>query len=114
MMKKILLWTPRVLCILAVLFIMMFSADCFDGGYQIKDLLICLFMHNIPALLIIAALIVAWNWPLIGGILLLLASCAGIIIFKGLNGNPWAFIFMAPFILSAGLFIFYHFIKKRQ
>lgn len=45
--EKVLYWSPRILAILAILFIMMFSLDCFEGKWNLGEQLTCLFMHNI-------------------------------------------------------------------
>ena len=103
MKNKLLYWTPRILAILAILFMMMFSLDCFDMGG--KDTLICLVMHNIPAFIVIAVLIVAWKWELIGGILFVLAFIAAGIFFRSFGGNPASLIVIAPFLLTGILFI---------
>jgi hypothetical protein len=103
MKKKLLYWIPRILGILAILFMMMFSLDCFENAG--KDALICLLMHNIPALIIVIVLIVAWKWELIGGILFVVASFAGAIYFNGFGGNWGVLPVMAPFLLTGILFI---------
>jgi hypothetical protein len=52
MKEKILLWTPRALTILAILFMMLFSMDCFEASYTVKEQLTCFGMHNIPAFIL--------------------------------------------------------------
>lgn len=104
-MKKIIFhWSPRILAILAILFMMIFSLDCFEGGVA-KDILICFVMHNIPALIIIGVLIIAWKWELIGGILFVIAFFAAGIFFKSFTSNPASLIVIAPFLLTGVLFI---------
>ncbi len=60
MKKDWIYWTPRVLSILFVLFLMMFSLDIFDMNLGFWGVLLGLFMHNIPALIL--ALFVWWAW----------------------------------------------------
>jgi hypothetical protein len=66
---KILYWTPRVICILAILFVSLFALDAFDPKLsvwqQLKDFLI----HLIPSFILLAILIVAWKREIIGGII---------------------------------------------
>lgn len=109
MKEKILLWTPRILAILAILFLMMFSLDCLEEGQGIREQLLCFFMHNIPAFIIMAILFVAWRWELPGGILFIAAAIAGSIFFNGFQGNWGVNIIMAPFVLAGALFIIYFF-----
>jgi hypothetical protein len=112
--KNLFYWSPRILAILAILFMMMFSMDCFEMGG--KEALICLVMHNIPAFIIIALLVIAWKWELIGGVLFVLAFVAGSIFFNGFGKNWGALIVMVPFLVTGILFIVYYtsYKKKRQ
>jgi hypothetical protein len=105
MKEKILFWTPRILAILAILFMMMFSIDCFGGNYTLREQLVCFVMHNIPAYILILALIIAWKWELAGGILFLLAAVAGSIYFRAFSGNPGVLIILFPFVITGVLFI---------
>ena len=114
---KILYWTPRVLCILAILFVSLFALDAFDPKFtvwqQLKDFLI----HLIPSFILVAILIVAWKRELIGGVIFTLI---------GLGFSPFLFkhnyamnnsvgnslitvLFIAfPFVLVGVLFILNH------
>jgi hypothetical protein len=111
MKKNLLYWSPRILAILAILFMMMFSLDCFEMGG--KDALICLLMHNIPALIIAGVLVLAWKWELIGGILFIAVSIAGAIYFNGFGGNWGVLPVMAPFLLTGILFIIYYVLMRK-
>ena len=62
---------PRIICILAILFVSMFAADAFEPGLTIWQQLGGFFMHLIPTYVLIAALVVAWKWELVGGIVFL-------------------------------------------
>ena len=112
MLNKVLFWTPRILGILAILFMMMFSLDCFEMGGT--DAMICLVMHNIPALIIILVLVVAWKWELVGGILFVIVSFAGAVYFNGFGGNWGVLPVMAPFLLTGILFILHYFLYLRK
>lgn len=112
MTKKLLYWTPRILAILAILFMMIFSMDCFEMGG--KDALICLVMHNIPAFIIIIVLIIAWKWELIGGILFVAAFIAAGIFFGSFTGNPASLIVISPFLLVGILFIVYFYLYRNK
>lgn len=105
MKNKVLTWTPRVIAMLAILFMMIFSLDCFESSYSMGERLTCFLMHNIPALIIVLILVIAWRWELAGGILFLLSALAGAIFFRGFSGNPGSLIVMAPFAVAGLLFI---------
>lgn len=110
MKQKTLLWIPRILAILAILFMMLFSLDCFEGGQGLGNQLKCFGMHNIPAFIVAVILVISWKWRLIGGMLFMAAAVAGSIFFNGFGGNWGVNIIMAPFLL-AGILFMIHFFK---
>jgi hypothetical protein len=66
---KIIHWLPRIICILAILFISMFAADAFEHGNTIWQKLGAFLMHLIPSFILLAFLIIAWKWEFVGGII---------------------------------------------
>ena len=111
---KILYWTPRVICILAIAFISLFAADSFGPGRTIWQQLGAFFMHMIPSFVLLAILLVAWKWELIGGILFIIAAIAGSIYFDGFGSNPGVLPVMAPFFLTGILFILHYLLYLRK
>jgi len=119
---KLIHWIPRVICILAILFVSMFAADAFAPELTIWQQLAGLMMHLIPSFILLALLIVAWKWEYIGGI---------IFIVIGLGLSPFIFmhnynmnhsvgsslvVILAitfPFVVAGVLFILSHFMKKK-
>lgn len=114
MMNKILYWTPRALGILAILFMMMFSIDCFGEYPELGKKLLCFLMHNIPAFIVVLVLIIAWRWELVGGILFILVSLAGSIYFNGFGKNWGVLPIMAPFLVTGILFILHYSLYLRK
>lgn len=112
MKKQILYWAPRIIAILAILFMMVFSLDCFGPEYTFKEKMTCFIMHNIPAFIVIAALVIAWRWELIGGILFILFFLAAGIFFHSFERNPASLIVISPFLAVGLLFIWDYFLKK--
>ena len=108
MTEKLLYWIPRVMGILAILFMMMFSLDCWGESTEWKKILLCFIMHNIPAFIIILVLVIAWKRELAGGILFCLVAVTGSIFFRGFSGNWGVLIVMAPFLISGALFILHN------
>jgi hypothetical protein len=53
---------------------MMFSLDIFGNGYTFWQTVIGLFMHNIPALILLVVLIISWKHEIVGGIAFILAG----------------------------------------
>jgi hypothetical protein len=76
-MKKInnfIYWTPRVLSIIFIAFMALMSLDVFGNGLGFWPTALAFFMHNIPVLILIAALIAAWKREIVGGIAFILAG----------------------------------------
>lgn len=67
-------WTPRVLSILFILFLVLFSLDVFGENLGFWGTIIGLFMHNIPALILLIILIISWKHEIVGGIGFVLAG----------------------------------------
>jgi hypothetical protein len=67
-LQRWLLWTPRVLVFLFVVFLAMFSVDVFVEGRSAQEIGLALLMHNLPALALLAAGLLAWRWPLAGAL----------------------------------------------
>jgi len=116
-------WLPRILCILAILFISLFAADAFEPGLTICQQLGAFFMHLIPSFILLALLIVAWKWELIGGIIfaiigLLFTPIIFTMNYK-MNESVWMSVgiimsITIPFVLVGILFITSHLLKKRN
>ena len=79
-MKKFIYWLPRVLSILFILFLALFALDVF-GEYGFPEILIALFMHLIPNFLLIIALVIAWKWEVVGGVIFLALGLFSIVFF---------------------------------
>lgn len=120
---KVIHWLPRILCILAILFISMFALDAFDPELnfwrQIGDFL----LHMIPSFVLIIVLIIAWKREFIGGILFTIIGVAftPFIYFHNYNMNQsvWLSLLIIllitmPFVLVGILFMVSHRMKKRN
>jgi prepilin signal peptidase PulO-like enzyme (type II secretory pathway) len=109
MISKILYWLPRFLAIISLLFMTVFSFDVFDGEESFGLKMIGFLIHNIPVLILVAVLIIAWRWEMAGGVLFILASISGTVFFHSFSGNPGSLIVIAPFLLTGLLFILHNF-----
>jgi hypothetical protein len=116
-------WAPRILCILAILFISMFAFDSFSPERTFWQNLGAFLIHLIPSFVLIAMLIIAWKWELVGGIIFTII---------GLGMSPFIYshnfrmnqsvgkslgtilIITMPFIIVGILFVVSHFMKKKQ
>jgi hypothetical protein len=115
-------WLPRALCILAILFVSLFALDAFAPDLTLAQQVGAFLIHLIPSFVLLAFLVVAWKWELVGWALLLAA---------GLGLSPFVFvlnyhrthsigvslgiilIITLPFALVGTLFILSHRMRRR-
>jgi hypothetical protein len=71
-MAKVAYYLPRIIAILCVLLASVFIAEGLAPGFSLIDAV----MHLAIALVVLAATVVAWKWPKIGGWLFLLLGLA--------------------------------------
>ncbi len=120
---KVIHWLPRIICILAILFVSMFALDAFNPEkttwQQIGDFL----MHLIPSFVLIIFLIFAWKREMIGGIIFTLIGLGfSPFIFihnYNMNQSVWLslmiiLIITMPFVIVGILFIMSHRMKKKN
>ena len=66
--NKWIYWTPRILSIIFILFLAMFSLDVFDSCNGFLECALGLLMHNIPVFILIAVLVIAWKKEIVGAV----------------------------------------------
>jgi len=109
-MKKInrfIFWTPRILSIVFILFLMLFSFDIFGMGFGFWETIKGLFIHNIPALILLITLIISWKYEIVGGIIFNLAGLGySFLILNSILKGPfeWYMLFY-PLIIAVPAFI---------
>jgi len=101
--NKILFWFPRILTIIYILFIGIFSLDNEGIGIIIELL---------PAILILIILIFTWKKPVSGGIIFLLLGIAFAISFNTTRTVLTFFLISFPPILIGILLLLSKIIKK--
>ena len=120
---KIIHWLPRIICMLAILFISVFALDAFNPEKIIWQQIGDFLMHLIPSFVLIVFLIIAWKREFIGGILFMLIGLGfSPIIFihnYNMNQSVWMSLIIIlmitiPFIIVGILFIVSHKIKKKK
>lgn len=120
---KLLYWTPRILCILAILFISIFAVDAFDAQLTIWQQIGGFLIHMIPSFILMVILAVAWKWELVGGSILLLFGLLTTPLVFNINysrnhsvSTTLGLILMItfPFIVVGALFIISHYVNKKK
>lgn len=108
---------------LAIVFISLFAADAFDHGENIWQKIGDFLMHLIPSFILLAFLIIAWRWELIGGIIFVIIGLAfsPIVFMHNYNmndsvGMSLGIIMMItfPFVVVGVLFFISYFLKKKS
>jgi hypothetical protein len=100
-------WAPRIMTIIFILYISMFSLDVFDMDLGFWGTIVGLFMHNIPSFVMIVLLIVAWKHEWVGAIgyialaLLYIISAASRV--NLLMALSWSLTIAGPAILLGAL-----------
>ncbi len=120
-MQKFICWAPRILSILFILFLAMFSLDVFSEELNLWQTLLGLFMHNIPSLILTVILIVSWKYEIVGGIGYMLAGMLyiGLIVKNSLQDGfhgyyiTWSIIITGPAFLVGVLYLL-SWINKRK
>ena len=67
--RRVLYWTPRVLCIVFAAFISIFALDVFGEARGFWPTALALLMHLIPTFVLLAVLVASWRREWIGGTL---------------------------------------------
>ena len=88
-----------------IFFVGLFSLDVFEMQATPLELLGGFLMHNIPTLVLLALLILAWKRPAVGFVAFLAAAALFIIFFvRSIYALPNLVLFVLPTLLIAGLF----------
>jgi hypothetical protein len=103
--RRLLLWSPRILGILFAGFVSLFALDVFGEGYSFGEAMVALLIHLIPTYMIIIALAIAWRWDWLGGFLFVGLGLLYIILFQGRVGSMAYLIISGPPILVGLLFL---------
>jgi hypothetical protein len=120
---KIFHWLPRILCILAILFVSIFAADAFEPGLTIWQQLKAFLIHLIPSYILLVFLIIAWKWEYIGGIIFILIGLgfSPFIFMKNyqMNHSIWMSLSIIlsiafPFVIVGILFYVSHLLKRKN
>ncbi|PIY97207.1 MAG: hypothetical protein COY66_00745 [Candidatus Kerfeldbacteria bacterium CG_4_10_14_0_8_um_filter_42_10] len=116
--SKSLYWTPRILSIIFICFLALMSLDVFDSGLNFWQTAGALFMHILPALILLIILIISWKREIVGGVGFILA---GLVYIALLMRNQfewymlsWAIQISGVAFLTGILFLVGWFKKKKE
>ena len=121
--KRAFCWLPRIICILAILFVSMFALDSFAPELSFLQQIGGFLIHLIPSFILLAVLIVAWKWEFAGGLIFTILGIAlSPFVYSmnyKMNGSVWMSLLVIlmitiPFVIVGVLFIVSHFLKKKN
>jgi hypothetical protein len=101
--RRLLFWSPRVLCIAFALFVSLFALDVFNSGLGLVKTILALSMHLIPTAFIMVVLAFSWRWEWVGGLLYI---AAGVLYLTEARHHPsWVVVISGPLFLVGALFL---------
>jgi len=86
-MNKFFHFTPRIISILFVLFILMFSFDVFGEGYSFWETVLAFVMHNIPVFIIGAGLAIFWKNSRVLGYVFVIVAVIFMVVMLNMNDS---------------------------
>ena len=120
---KVIFLLPRILCMLAILFISVFALDALDPELSLWQQIVGFLIHLIPSFILIAILVLAWKREFIGGIIFILLGLGFSPIIYSHNykmnqsvGLSLLIISLItlPFVIVGILFLISHYQKKKH
>lgn len=121
--QKAFYWLPRIICILAILFVSVFALDAFEPGQTSWQQIRNFIMYLIPSFILLVLLIIAWKREFVGGIIfIILGVCLTPLVFihnYRMNDSVWLSIgiilmITIPFIIVGVLFLINYKLKKKK
>jgi hypothetical protein len=112
-MKRLLIWTPRILCILFAIFVSIFALDVLDEGRGFWTTLLALLIHLIPTAIVIVVLAMSWRWEWVGGAIYSLLGILYIVMFRG-RFLWWVYVMMSGPMFIAGILFFINWRFRRD
>jgi len=104
-MKRFLIWTPRIFCLLFAVFLSIFALDVFDEHLGLWQTLLALLLHLVPTGLLLLVLAFSWRWAWVGGVLFTALGMFYLVAFWGrFHWSAYALI-SGPLFLLGALFL---------
>jgi len=109
-----LIWIPRVLAIIFIVFLSLFALDAFSGDASFIKKLGGFLMHLIPTFILVLTLLISRKKPLLGGSIFILLSIAFSFFFKTYRSVPTFLAITFPVALVGILFIAFDLAAKKK
>ena len=111
-MGKYVLWAPRVLMSILIVFIIVMAIDAFRIPYSSGSNAGSLLTSLIPAALLLAGLITGWKHKLAAGIIVVIIGLAMIVLTRIYRQN-FSFLVLSTPVLVTGILYFLNWLYDR-
>ncbi len=95
----------RISVIVYAVFLSMFALDIFGEGYGFWELVVGLFMHLLPSIILVAVILLSWHRERIGGIVFIVLGIVFTFFFKTYQDGVVFLLISFPVLLAGILFI---------
>lgn len=101
---KLLYWTPRILSIIFILFLALFSLDVITPTATAKEIIIGLLIHNIPVFILSIILLISWKHEIVGAIFFIFAGSLYLIniLITMIRTTPFEWFYLSWILLISG------------
>jgi lysylphosphatidylglycerol synthetase-like protein (DUF2156 family) len=100
--RKILFWTPRLLCMAYIVFLSLFALDVFSEFHGFRRTAAALLIHLVPSFIVALVLALAWKWDWIGAVLF--CAAATYYAYIAFRHPGWVLVISRPLFVVAALF----------
>ena len=109
--KRLVFWTPRILCIVYTVFVSLFALDVFGEGNGLGQTVLALLMHLIPTAVIVVVLAVSWRREWLAAVVFIAAGV--LYLFSNLEHLDWVLVISGPLWLI-GIFFLVNWLFRRE
>jgi hypothetical protein len=110
--RRWLYWLPRVSVLLFTALISLFSLDVVGMGYGFWETAGAFLIHSIPALLMVAAIYIAWRWEWVGGFFFIAWALFYVVSAQGFGAGVYLMMSGLPFALGVLFLLNWHFRRE--
>jgi hypothetical protein len=103
--KRLLYWSPRIICILFALFLSLFAFDVFGIGLTVWDSIRAFLIHLVPVYIVVIVLVIAWRWEWVGAVAFAALAVAYVIMAWGAFAWSAYAAISGPLLVLAVLFL---------
>jgi hypothetical protein len=101
--RRLLFWSPRVLCIAFAVFLSLFALDVFNESLGLWETILALSLHLIPTAFVVVVLALSWRWEWVGGVLYITGGMLYLI--EARHHPDWVVVISGPLFLVGTLFL---------